>query len=507
MSVILEMKNITKIYGNLKANDDVSLTLNKGEILAVIGENGAGKSTLMKILYGLERATEGKIYLNDKEISIKSPHDAMAHNIGMVQQHFMLFDTCSVAENVVYGYEPRKYKFFFDRKKAIEVTQSLSEKYSIKIDPKVNVGDYPVGIQQRVEILKVLYQNSEIIIFDEPSAVLTPKEVGDLLATIKNLSGMGKSIILITHKLKEVMAVADRVMVMRGGKYIKEVKTSEVSTEELSYLMVGKNLISQEIPKIKAGEDILRVRDLVLKDKNGGRNILSNLNLWVKQGEIVGIAGVSGNGQSELIKVLTGLEKADSGELVINGKNVMGKSAREIRDSGMACIPEDRYLSGCASEANLMETAVMAHHRKKDFSKKGLIKYRESKVFTERLLREYDVRNSGISQKAGELSGGNIQKLIVAREIEEHTACIIAAEPTRGIDIGAMKYVHDRLIKRRNAMGGVLLISSELSEIMSLSDRIYVIYEGQIVAEFSRAEASEEKIGIYMMGGELNGDK
>lgn len=504
MSAILRMENITKIYGSLKANDDISLTLNKGEILAVIGENGAGKSTLMKILYGLETATEGKIYLEDKEVDIRTPHDAMAHKIGMVQQHFMLLDTCTVAENVVYGYEPRKYGIFFDRKKAIEETEKLSEKYGLKIDPRVKVGQYPVGLQQRVEILKVLYQNAEIIIFDEPSAVLTPQEVDELLSTIKNLSKLGKSIIIITHKLKEVMEVADRVLVMRRGKYIKEVNISDTSIEDLSYLMVGKNIINQEIPELEAGEDILRVKDLVLKDNKGGRNILDGINLHLKKGEIVGIAGVSGNGQSELIKVLTGLIKADDGEIILNGQNVKGKSVKDIRDTGMACIPEDRYLWGCAKEANLLETAMMSHHKKEEFSLRGLIKYRESKAFTEKLLEEYDVRNSGIGQKAGELSGGNIQKLIVAREIEEDTACIIAAEPTRGIDIGAMKYVHDQLLKRRNEMGGVLLISSELTEIMSLSDRIYVIYDGKIVAEFTRKEATEEKIGIYMMGGNAN---
>lgn len=498
---ILEMKNITKIYGALKANDNINLTLEKGEILAVIGENGAGKSTLMKILYGLETATEGQIYLNGKEVQIKSPHDAMQNKIGMVQQHFMLFKTCTVAENVVYGCEPRKHKIFFDREKAVADTIELSEKYGLKIDPIMKVGDYSVGIQQRVEILKVLYQNAEIIIFDEPSAVLTPQEVDELLITIKNLSEMGKSIIIITHKLNEVMAVADRVLVMRRGQYVKELDKKDTNVEELSYLMVGRSIANQEIENIEAGDKILEVKDLVLKAKDNDKNILDNININVRQGEIVGIAGVSGNGQTNLINVLTGLEKADSGEIILNGTDVFAKKVKEIRDSGMACIPEDRYLSGCAADANLLETAMMGHHRKTEFAKKGLIKHKESREFTQKLLEEYDVRNSGISQKAGELSGGNIQKLIVAREIEENTPCIIAAEPTRGIDIGAMKYVHSQLLRRRKEMAGVLLISSELSEILSLSDRIYVIYDGQIVKEFSREEATEEKIGIYMLGG------
>lgn len=501
MCEILRMENITKVYGALKANDDISFSLQQGEILAIIGENGAGKSTLMKILYGLENATAGKIYLRGKEACIKTPHDAMAHHIGMVQQHFMLLDTCSVAENVVYGCEPRKYKIFFDRKKAIEETGKLSEKYGLQIDPELKVGDCPVGLQQRVEILKVLYQNAEILIFDEPSAVLTPQEVAELLKTIRHLSDMGKSIIIITHKLKEVMQVADRVLVLRRGKYIKEVNTCDTDMEELSCLMVGKSIVHREVEPQEAGRCILQVKDLVLKDKRAGRNILDGLSLEVKEGEIVGIAGVSGNGQSELIKVLTGIEKADAGEISVNGNAVMKKSVREIRDAGMACIPEDRYLSGCAKAADLVETAIMAHHQKSRFSRKGLLRYREAKDFTRTLLEEYDVRNSGLSQKAEELSGGNIQKLIVAREIEENTPCLIAAEPTRGVDIGAMKYIHEQLLNRRSKGGGILLISSELTEILALSDRIYVMYEGKIAAEFGRKDADEEKIGMYMMGG------
>lgn len=501
MSEVLRMNNITKIYGELKANDDISFSLQKGEILAIIGENGAGKSTLMKILYGLEQATAGNILIGGKEVRIKTPHDAMAHHIGMVQQHFMLLDTCSVAENVVYGYEPRKYKFFFDRKKATEDTKRLSEQYGLQIDPEVKVTECPVGLQQRVEILKVLYQNAEIIIFDEPSAVLTPQEVDELLKTIKNLAAKGKSIIIITHKLKEVMAVADRVLVMRRGRYIKEVKTAETNMEELSYLMVGKQLIDQQVERQAAGKPILSVKDLVLRDKKGGRNVLDGLNIEVREGEIVGIAGVSGNGQSELIKVLTGIEQADEGEILLNGSTIMKKNVKEIRDAGMACIPEDRYLSGCAKDANLMETAIMSHHKKDRFSQRGLIKYKEAKDFTRNILEAYDVRNSGMNQRAGALSGGNIQKLIVAREIEEHTPCLIAAEPTRGVDIGAMKYIHEQLLKRRKEMGGVLLISSELTEIMSLSDRIYVMYDGRAVAQLSRDEASEEKLGMYMLGG------
>lgn len=505
MSAILEMKNITKIYGTNKANDNVSLTLHKGEVLAVIGENGAGKSTLMKVLYGLEQPNEGEIFIKGEKVQIKSPHEAMAHGIGMVQQHFMLLDVCSVAENVVYGCEPRKHKIFFDRKKAIDDTEELSQKYGLQIDPKVKVGSIPVGLQQRVEILKVLYQNAEIIIFDEPSAVLTPQEVEELLKTIRKLSEMGKSIILITHKLNEVMAVADRILVMRRGQYITEVNKTDTTTDELSFLMVGRRIIDKDVPAIQPGKTVLDVKDVVLKNKKGGRNILDKLTIHVDAGEIVGIAGVSGNGQSELIRLLTGIEHADEGEILLCGEDVRLGSPRKLRDTGMACIPEDRFLSGCAREANLIETAIMAHHTKDTLSRHGVLRTKNCRDFTEGLLEKYDVRNSGTDQKAGELSGGNIQKLIVAREVEENTPCIIAAEPTRGIDIGAMEYVHNQLLERRRNMGAVLLISSELTEILSLSDRIYVIYEGKIVGEFTRETANEEKIGMLMLGGNIHG--
>lgn len=504
MSEILRMENITKIYGDIKANDDITFGLRDGEILAIIGENGAGKSTLMKILYGMAKPDSGKIYLQGQEVHIKTPYDAMKHHIGMVQQHFMLLPACSVAENVVYGYEPRKYTFFFDRKKAIEETMELSKKYGLHIDPKVKVGEYPVGLQQRVEILKVLYQNAKIIIFDEPTAVLTPGEVDELLKTLKALAGMGKSIIIITHKLREVMEVADRVLVMRRGKYISECAVSDTSMEELSYQMIGQQIIDKEVEKKEAGKAVLEVKHLILKNKNGGKNILDDINLNLREGEIVGIAGVSGSGQSELIKILTGIENATSGEILLNGENIIHKGVKEIRDIGLACIPEDRYLSGCAKEANLMETGIMYHHKKKRFSFRGLLKYKEAKSFTRDLLQKYDVRNQGISQKAGELSGGNIQKLIVAREIEGNKPCLIAAEPTRGVDIGAMKYIHEQLLKKREEMSAILLISSELTEILSLSDRVYVMYEGKIVAECKREEADEETIGMYMTGGKTD---
>ncbi len=498
--LLLEMKHITKEYGSLRANDDVHLTLNRGEILAVVGENGAGKSTLMKILYGLEQPTSGEIYLNGKLQHFRSPHDAIAQKIGMVQQHFMLLGPCSVAENIVYGREPRKHGIFFDREAAVRITKELCEKYGLHIDPCLRVQDCPVGLQQRVEILKVLYQDADIIIFDEPSAVLTPQEVGELLSTMRKLAAMGKSIIIITHKLHEVMAVADRVMVMRLGKYIKEMPRSETSVEEMSFLMVGRHIVERSVAPREAGETVLDVKDLVLAGFEG-KNILDHFSIHVRAGEIVGIAGVSGNGQSELIQCLTGLMKPSSGQILLGGRDVCGRSAGEIRAAGCACIPEDRYLWGCAKQATLTETAIMAHQHKPALSRRGLLNGKGARTFTQSLLDGYDVRNSGQSQKAGDLSGGNIQKLIVAREVEQHSPLLIAAEPTRGVDIGAMEFIHNKLLEKRERGGAVLLISSELTEIMSLSDRIYVIFEGRAVGEFRKEAATEEALGILMMGG------
>ncbi len=498
---LLEMKSISKSFGSLLANDSIDLSLNEGEILAVVGENGAGKSTLMKILYGLQPADSGEIFLRGTSVTFRNPQEAIKHGIGMVQQHFMLFPEYRVFENIVYSKEPKKSGIFFDREKAVSDVLELAEKYGLAIDPMSLMKDCPVGIEQRVEILKVLYQDADVIIFDEPTAVLTPQEIKELLATIKNLSSMGKSIILITHKLQEVMEIADRVMVMRDGQLIKVLDKDETSIAEMSYLMVGRDL---EIPNIKQnepGEAVLVVEDLRCKNAAGAM-ALKGLNLTVHSGEVVGIAGVSENGQSELILALMGLIKPDSGKILMEGKDLVGKRTDEFRNFGIACIPEDRYKWGCAKPSTLRETSIMGHHRKSDLQNRGILKNDGIISFSEKLLSEYDVRHSDSKrQKAGELSGGNIQKLIVAREIEHGSKLLIAAEPTRGIDIGAMEYIHNMLLEKRAKGDAVLLISSELSEIMLLSDRILVIYDGKISGEFTRSEATPEKLGYLMMGG------
>ena len=497
--MLLELKNITKTYGNVIADDNISFNLNQGEILAVLGENGAGKTTIMKILYGLEQADSGEIYIKGKKVDIKSPQIAIKNGIGMVQQHFMLFDSYSVSENIVYSKEPKK-GIFFDRKKANQIVFNLSKEYGLDIDPNLKVSDCSVGVRQRIEILKVLYQNANIIIFDEPTAVLVPQEVEELLKTIKNLKAMGKSIIIITHKLNEVMEVADRAVILRKGKFEGEKKISETNTKQLAFAMVGREIPNRIIPENKLGDTILEIQDLHFKKNKN--NILKGINLQVNQGEIVGIAGVSGNGQTELIKCITGLEHSNKGSIRLNGKEISNANVKQIRDFGLSHIPEDRFLHGCAKDATLEETSIMGYYYKENFSKNGILYNKHNQKFTKKILDKYTVKYGNITDKSSSLSGGNLQKLIVAREIEHSSDFLIAAEPTRGVDIGAMEFIHDRLIEKRNKGDAILLISSELTEILSLSDRIYVIYDGKIKGEFTRQNANLEDIGFLMMGGE-----
>lgn len=497
---VLRMENITKTFGTLVANDSINLTLKKGEILAVIGENGAGKTTLMKILYGLEQANEGRIYVNEKEVSIRNAADAIALGIGMVQQHFMLFDPFTVAENIVYSREPRKGPVF-DLDAAAQVVRELSRKTELPLDPNAKIEGMPVGLRQRVEIFKVLFQNAEIIIFDEPSAVLTPQETRELLKTIKNLAASGKSIIIITHKLNEVMDVADRAVVLRLGKEVANVKVAETSVEELSYLMVERTLNQNPISHNEPQKDILVVKDLSIQRSNT-KPILDRVSLHVAGGEIVGIAGVSGNGQSEFIAALFGLQKVDSGAVFIEGENVVNRDVQSIRNVGVSLIPEDRNIWGIASQAKISESAIMGHQKKPAFSKFGSLNVRAIRKFAQTIIKQYKVKTDDIALKTGSLSGGNAQKLIVAREISHETPLLIAAEPTRGVDIGAMEFIHEKLIEKRDRGDAILLISSELSEIMKLSDRIYVMFEGKINGEFQHGQVTEEELGYLMVGGE-----
>ncbi len=497
--MLLQMENIVKKYGSLVANDTINLTLEKGEILAVIGENGAGKTTLMKILYGLEQANSGNIYINEKKAEIKNALHAIKHGIGMVQQHFMLFEPFTVAENVVYGNEPKKH-IFMDMQKANDAVRALSEKYELTLDPKAKIEDLSVGLCQRVEILKVLYQNTDIIIFDEPTAVLTPQEVSELLKTMKKLKALGKSIIIITHKLHEVMEVADRVMVMRNGHKIDDVLVRDTTIDKLAFAMIGRQPEHIIIDKTNFNKEIVRLQDVCLTSDNG-LTVLDNVSLSVNAGEIVGIAGVSGNGQSELIRCIFGLLKTDSGIIKVQEKEIQNKTVEEIRSAGVSHIPEDRYKWGSAVNAAITETAIMAHHNKDTYSKHGILFKTKIKDFTTKLIEKYNVKAKHIQDATGSLSGGNAQKLIVARELSQDSSFIIASEPTRGVDIGAMEFIHQQIINKRNEGNAILLVTSELSEILKLSDRIYVMYDGKIVGEFERGNVTEEKLGLLMAGG------
>jgi simple sugar transport system ATP-binding protein len=498
--VILQMDQIVKSYGTLLAVDRVDLTLRKGEILALLGENGAGKTTLMKVLYGLVEPDSGDITINDKHVHIKNPTHAIAEGIGMVQQHFMLFDPFTVAENIVYSKEPRSKGVFFDIKKTNKLVAELSKKYELPLDPEAKILGMPVGLRQRVEILKVLYQNTDIIIFDEPTAVLTPLEVRELLQTMRHLAESGKSIVFVTHKLNEVMAVADQALVMRLGKLVGNVPVSETSVEELSFMMVGRHLAQQDLPEVEKGDDILRVENLCLKTKSGG-DVLNDFSLHVAAGEIVGIAGVSGNGQSEFVECLFGLRRADSGSVKVKGEELCNLPVRRVRDAGVALIPEDRFIWGSAVDATIIETALMAHQNKSELSRWGLLRMKPIREFAQKLVDDFNVKTDNISFRTGSLSGGNTQKLIAGREIIQHTPLLVASEPTRGLDVGAIEYIHERLIEKRTNGDAVLLVSSELSEIIKLSDRIYVMYDGKINGEFTRGNVSEEELGLRMTGG------
>ena len=505
MTFRLEMNNMTKSYGGFLANENISLALKKGEVHAIVGENGAGKTTLMRMLYGMEQPTSGDIVIDEKIVTFKGPDDAIKHGIGMVHQHFMLFSDFTCAENIMIGREPKK-SGFFDRKIGIKTVQQLAEKYQIQVRPMVKAGSCSVGEQQRIEILKVLYQGAEMIILDEPTAVLTPDEVKGLLVTIRNLADQGKSVILITHKLKEVMEVADRITVLRNGKVTGAVEKAQTNVDELARLMVGREL--QELTKRAQlnGSSLLELKNVTVQEKNK-KPLLNRISLTVQQGEIVGVAGVSGNGQSELLQAITGLRKVDGGTVHLSGKEVTNGTVAEIRQAGLAHIPEDRYLWGAAKGATVEETAIMGYYKKSTFNHKSLLLKKKFRKLASDWVRRFEIKTTSLQEESGNLSGGNLQKLIVARELGQETPLLLAAEPTRGVDIGAMEYIHEALLEKRNKGDGVLLVSSELTEIMTLSDRIVVMYEGEILGELTREEATEERISVLMAGGKQHEDQ
>ncbi|MDS1004118.1 ABC transporter ATP-binding protein [Clostridium sporogenes] len=506
MEKVIEMKGITKVFPGTIANDNVNFDLNKSETHVLLGENGAGKTTLMNVLYGLYQAEKGEIFVNGKKVNILEPNDAIKQGIGMVHQHFMLVHNFTVAENIVLGIEPKK-GLKIDINKAIEDVEEISKKYGFSIDPKSVIEDISVGQQQKVEILKALYRGAEILILDEPTAVLTPQEIDELGIIIDNLKKQGKSIILITHKLKEVMKMSDRVTIIRRGKVTGTVNTKETNIDELAELMVGRkvNLQMDKKPQ-NLGKEILKVENLQAKDKRGV-DVLKGVNLSVRSGEIVGLAGVDGNGQSEFIEVITGLRKAKAGSINLNGEEIINKSSRQIIDKGVGHIPEDRHKRGLILKYSLYENAVLGKHHKSPFSKGIVMNYKAIREHCNTLIEEFDVRTPNDEVNASALSGGNQQKLIAAREISKDPDLLIASQPTRGLDVGAIEYIHKRLVKERENGKAVLLVSLELDEILSLSDRIAVMYDGKIVKILDRKDATEQKLGILMAGGTLEDNK
>ncbi|MFD3155861.1 ABC transporter ATP-binding protein [Haloimpatiens sp. FM7330] len=503
MEKVVEMKGITKIFPGTVANDNVDFELLKSETHVLLGENGAGKTTLMNVLYGLYQPEKGEIFVKGKKVKITNPNDAIKLGIGMVHQHFMLVHNFSVAENIVLGIEPKK-GLKTDINKAIADVEKIASQYGFNIDPKAIIEDISVGQQQKVEILKALYRGAEILILDEPTAVLTPQEIEELGVIIDNLKKEGKSVILITHKLKEVMSMSDRVTIIRRGKVTGRVHTKDTSIDELAELMVGRKVqLVVDKKKANIGKEILKIEDLHVKDQRGIPAV-KGLNLTVHGGEILGIAGVDGNGQSEFIEALTGLKKPEKGKIVLKGNDIYGKTPREIIDNGIGHIPEDRHKRGLILKYSLYENIVLGRHHKEPFSKKGVMNYSSIRKYSQDLIKEYDVRTPNDEVPASALSGGNQQKLIVAREISKDPDLLIASQPTRGVDVGAIEFIHKKLVEERDSGKAVLLVSLELDEVLSLSDRIAVMYDGEIVDILDRKDANEQKLGVLMAGGKLD---
>jgi len=497
---VLELREVTKVFPGVIANDRVSMTLERGEIVALLGENGAGKSTLMNVVYGLLSPDHGEILLDGEPTKIRSPRQAIDHGIGMVHQHFMLVEPLTVTENIVLGREPGRFGII-DFSDARAKVAALSKRYGLKIDPDARIMDLSVGMQQRVEILKALYQGAGVLILDEPTAVLTPQEVRELFAVVKSLVAEGLSVVFITHKLEEVMAVADRIIVMRGGAVVGETRPSETDAVGLARMMVGRDVVlSVEKGAATCGDTVLDVVDLQVKDDRG-LDAVAGVTFNVCGGEIVAIAGVSGNGQSELIDAIVGLRAPSAGSIALKGADITHASARASIEAGVSHIPEDRHRRGLVLEFDLAENLVLGDHRSAPYASHGFMKPRVVAEMARTRIADYDIRTPSEKVLASSMSGGNQQKVVVAREIGRDPELLVAAQPTRGLDVGAIEFVHKQILAAREAGKGVLLISLELEEVLSLADRILVMYEGRIVREFVGGEADAETLGYHMTGG------
>ena len=501
-SYAIEMLNITKRFPGIVANDDITLQLKKGEIHALLGENGAGKSTLMSVLFGLYQPEEGVIKKDGKEVRINNPNDATALHIGMVHQHFKLVECFTVLDNIILGVEPNKMGFL-QKKEAREKVLALSEKYGLHIDPDAKIEDITVGMQQRTEILKMLYRDNEILIFDEPTAVLTPQEIEELMQIMRNLSAEGKSILFISHKLAEIMAVADRCTVLRKGKCIGTVETKDTTMEQLSAMMVGRNVnFHVEKGEQHLGEEVLRVENVTVASKLHKTDAVKNVSFSVRAGEIVCIAGIDGNGQTELIYGITGLEPVKSGKIALCGKDITKASIRKRSTSGMSHIPEDRHKHGLVLDYTLEYNMILQRYFEPEFTDKaGFLRRKNIRAYSDRLIEKYDVRSGqGSATIARSMSGGNQQKAIVAREIDKDPELLVAVQPTRGLDVGAIEYIHKQLVAQRDEGKAVLLVSLELDEVMDVPDRILVMHAGEIVGELDPKKTTQEELGLYMAG-------
>ena len=498
---VIEMLNITKEFPGIKANDDVTLQLKRGEIHALLGENGAGKSTLMSVLFGMYQPEKGIIKKDGQEVKIQSPNDATALHIGMVHQHFKLVECFTVLDNIILGAEPMN-GVVVNRAAARKKIVELSDRYGLKVDPDALVENISVGMQQRVEILKMLYRDNEILIFDEPTAVLTPQEIEELMQIMLGFKAEGKSILFITHKLAEIKAVADRCTVLRKGKYMGTVEVANTSVEEMSRLMVGRDVQLVSVKKeSNPGETVLQVENLTVPSKVGKKDAVKNASLAVRAGEVVCLAGIEGNGQTEFIYAVTGMQKPSGGKVTFCGTDITKLPIRGRSKMGMSHIPEDRHKHGMVLDYSLENNMVLQRYWDKEFQTAGFIKSRSVRSYSDRLIQQYDVRSGqGSTTIARSMSGGNQQKAIIAREIDRNPKLLVAVQPTRGLDVGAIENVHKEIIAQRDAGKAVLLVSLELDEVMNLSDRIVVMYEGEIVGEFDPKTTDVQTLGLYMAG-------
>ncbi len=503
---VIEMLHITKVFPGIRANDDITLQLKKGEIHALLGENGAGKSTLMSVLFGLYQPEEGEIRKDGQKVEIRNPNDATALHIGMVHQHFKLIDVFTVLDNIILGAEDTRYGFLTKKAARKKITE-LSERYGLKVDLDAKIEDITVGMQQRVEILKMLYRDNEVLIFDEPTAVLTPQEIDELMKIMKGLAAEGKSILFITHKLNEIMAVADRCSVLRKGRYIGTVNTADTTQAELSRMMVGRDvqLVVEKQPANPA-DAVLEVEGLCVKSKLYNRDAVKDVTFTARAGEIVCIAGIDGNGQSELVYAITGLEKASKGKVTLKGEDITHAAIRRRSKAGMSHIPEDRHKHGLILDNSLEQNMVLQRYFEPEFQQHGFIKFEAVREYADKLIKQFDVRSGqGAITTTRSMSGGNQQKAIIARELDRDLPLIVAVQPTRGLDVGAIEYIHSQLVAERDAGKAVLLVSLELDEVMNLSDRILVMYEGEIVGELDPRKTTVQELGLYMAGARRQG--